>query len=124
MRILIVDDSPVMRGMLRRFLGAMGIKDITEVADGYQALQVIATSNFDLILLDWRMPVLSGLDTLKQLKAMPDFNTIPVVMVTSESQKQKIVEAIQAGAANYIIKPFDEELLKDKLKPFLNKSVA
>lgn len=92
-------------------------------ADGYQALKLIATTNFDLILLDWRMPVLSGLDTLKQLKAMPDFSAIPVVMVTSESQKRKILGAIQAGAANYLIKPFDEETLREKLKPFLKKSV-
>lgn len=124
MRILIVDDSPVMRSMLKRLLVAMGIKEVTEAGDGYQALQLIATSIFDLILLDWRMPVLPGLDTLKQLKAMPDLCAIPVVMVASESQKQNIVEAIQAGAADYIIKPFDEKILREKLKPFMLKTTA
>ena len=124
MRILIVDDSAVMRSMERKMLTALGVTETVEASDGLQALTAVAAGNFDLILMDWRMPVLSGLETLKQLKAMPDFQSIPVVMITSESQKTKILEAIQAGAANYIIKPFTEENLREKIHPYLKKEAA
>ena len=124
MRILIVDDSPVMRSLIKRLLASMGLTEVTDAPDGAQALQAVAANPFDLILMDWRMPVLSGLDTLKRLKANPDFCQIPVVMVTSESQKAMILEAIQAGAANYIVKPFNESILKEKLQPFLDKKAA
>jgi two-component system, chemotaxis family, chemotaxis protein CheY len=124
MRILIVDDSAAMRHVERTMLEDMGVSDITEAADGSQALKMVASGKFDLILLDWKMPVLSGLDTLKRLKANPDFKSIPVVMVTSESNKPKILEAIQSGAANYIIKPFSDEVLKEKLEPFFGKETA
>ena len=124
MRILIVDDSPAMRQVERNMLGDLGYSDVTEAADGSQALKLVASAKFDLILLDWKMPVLSGLETLKQLKANPDFKSIPVVMVTSESVKTKILEAIQSGAANYIIKPFSDDVLKEKLGPFLNREAA
>ena len=124
MRILIVDDSVAMRHVERTMLEDMGFSDIAEAADGSQALKMVASGKFDLILLDWKMPVLSGLDTLKQLKANPDFKSIPVVMVTSESNKSKILEAIQSGAANYIIKPFSDEVLKEKLEPFIGKETA
>ncbi|HKP98348.1 MAG TPA: response regulator [Fibrobacteria bacterium] len=124
MRILIVDDSVSMRRVERSMLTDMGFSDIKEAADGSEALKMVSSGKFDLILLDWKMPVLSGLDTLKRLKASPDFKSIPVVMVTSESNKTKILEAIQSGAANYIIKPFSDEVLKEKLEPFLGKETA
>jgi two-component system chemotaxis response regulator CheY len=119
MRILIVDDSPAMRQVEKNMLEDLGHSDVTEAADGSQALKLVSSGKFDLILLDWKMPVLSGLETLKRLKADPDVKGIPVVMVTSESSKQKILEAIQLGAANYIIKPFSDEILKEKLEPYL-----
>ena len=124
MRVLIVDDSVAMRRVERSMLEDMGLSDISEAADGSQALKLVSSRKFDLILLDWKMPVLSGLDTLKKLKANPDFKAIPVVMVTSESNKPKILEAIQSGAANYIIKPFSDEVLKEKLEPFIGKETA
>lgn len=124
MRILIVDDSLAMRRVERSMLKDMGLSDIEEAEDGSQALKMVASGKFDLILLDWKMPVLSGLETLKQLKASPDYKSIPVVMVTSVSNKPKILEAIQSGAANYIIKPFSDEVLKEKLEPFLGKQTS
>jgi two-component system, chemotaxis family, chemotaxis protein CheY len=124
MRILIVDDSMAMRRVERSMLMDMGFSDIAEAEDGSQALKMVSSGKFDLILLDWKMPVLSGLETLKELKANPNFKSIPVVMVTSVSNKAKILEAIQAGAANYIIKPFSDEVLKEKLEPFLGKETA
>src|SRR4051812_4051782 len=113
MRLLIVDDSIAMRRIEKNMLTGLGFDDVEEASDGLQALQMVSASKYDLILMDWKMPVLSGLETLRQLKANPEYAAIPVVMVTSESQKPKILEAIQAGAANYIIKPFSEDVLKD-----------
>ena len=124
MRILIVDDSIAMRRVEKNMLIEWGFSDIVEATDGAHALKLVAAAKFDLILLDWKMPVLSGLDTLKSLKSNPDFKSIPVVMVTSESFKLKILEAIQAGAANYIIKPFSDEVFREKLEPFLKKENA
>ena len=124
MRVLIVDDSVAMRRVERSMLEDMGLSDISEAADGSQALKLVSSRKFDLILLDWKMPVLSGLDTLKKLKADPEFESIPVVMITSETNKTKILEAIQSGAANYIIKPFSDEVLREKLEPFLGKKTA
>ena len=124
MRVLIVDDSAAMRRVEKGMLMDLGFSDISEAADGSQALKMVSSEKFDLILLDWKMPVLSGLDTLKRLKAGPESRSIPVVMVTSESNKSKILEAIQSGATNYIIKPFSDEVLREKLEPFLGKETA
>lgn len=124
MKILIVDDSIAMRRVERGMLAELGLKDVTEASDGLQALKLASEGKFDLILLDWKMPVLSGLDTLKQLKTLPGLKTIPVLMVTSESLKSKILEAIQAGAANYIIKPFSDEILREKLEPYLTEKAT
>jgi two-component system chemotaxis response regulator CheY len=124
MKILIVDDSVAMRRMEKNILADIGFPDVMEAADGLEALQMVAAEKFDMILMDWKMPVLSGLDTLKQIKSNPEMEGVPVIMVTSESQKPKILEAIQAGAANYIIKPFDAPILREKLGPFLKKTAA
>jgi two-component system chemotaxis response regulator CheY len=124
MRILIVDDSVAMRRMEKNILSDLGFTDVSEAADGLEALQLLAAERFEMVLMDWKMPVLSGLETLKQIKTNPDLEALPVIMVTSESQKPKILEAIKAGAANYIIKPFDAPLLKEKLGPFLKKAAV
>lgn len=124
MRVLIVDDSLAMRRLEKKMLDELGCETVVEANDGLEALQIVAGDKFDLILMDWKMPVLSGLDTLKQLKSNQEFSGMPVVMVTSESQKPKIMEAIQAGAANYIIKPFTGETLKEKLAPFFKPTAA
>ncbi len=119
MRILLVDDSIAIRRVQKVMLADTGLfSEIAEAADGIQALQKVATEKYDVILLDWHMPALSGIETLRRLKANPATASIPVIMVTAESQNQKILEAIKAGAANYIIKPFDEEILVETLGPF------
>ncbi len=124
MRILIVDDSITIRKIVKKMLQDLGFEEFSEASDGLQALQMVSVEKFELILMDWKMPVLSGLETLRQLKANPEYASIPVVMVTSESQKPKILEAIQSGAANYIVKPFDLAILKEKLEPFVKRNAA
>jgi len=119
MRILVVDDSGTMRHIQRKALGDLGCTDVVEAADGELALKAVGAGKFDLILLDWNMPNLSGIEALKRLKTHPDHQAIPVIMVTSEADKSHILEAIQAGAANYLLKPYSLDTLKEKLSPYL-----
>ena len=119
MKILVVDDSGTMRHIQRKALGDLGCTDVEEAADGELALKAVSAGKFDLILLDWNMPNLSGIEALKRLKTNPDHQAIPVIMVTSEADKSHILEAIQAGAANYLLKPFSLDTLKEKLSPYL-----
>lgn len=121
MKILVVDDSGTMRHVERLTLQELGYTDVKEANDGAEALKEVELEKFDLILMDWNMPNLSGLEALKRLKANPAHKAIPVVMVTSDAEKEHVMEAIKAGAANYILKPFSAERLKQKLAPYLKK---
>ncbi|NLI61279.1 MAG: response regulator [Clostridiales bacterium] len=114
MKVLAIDDSIMVRKIIR---GAVEVLDgnLIEASDGIEALEVMEEEykDIDLILLDWNMPRLNGMEVLKQLKADRRFRGIPVMMVTTESERKNIVRAIQAGAAHYLIKPFTiEELVK------------
>lgn len=118
--ILVVDDSSVMRRILSQGLNKLGYKDIIEAADGIDALIKLGeNSGIKLILSDWNMPNLDGLSFLKKVKADEKFKHIPVLMVTTEAEKGKVVQAISAGAANYLMKPFTPEGLKEKLDNIL-----
>jgi len=115
-RILIVDDFSAMRGVVRKYLRSLGYKNTTEAEDGVRALQILKTSKIDLLITDWNMPRLSGIELLRFIRADSDLKTIPVLFVTAEGEKEKIVSAIDAGATNYILKPFSEEILREKLE--------
>lgn len=118
--ILVVDDSSVMRRILAQGLNKLGYTDIVEAVDGLDALVKLAESpNVKLILTDWNMPNLDGLSFLKKVKSDEKFKHIPILMVTTEAEKGKVVEAIAAGAANYLMKPFTPEGLKEKLDKIL-----
>jgi two-component system, chemotaxis family, chemotaxis protein CheY len=114
MRALIVDDSRFVRGFLRGLLQAKGI-ECEEAADGQAGLDLLqGVHKFDLALLDWNMPVMNGLEMLKELRA-EGFDGIKVMMVTTEAENDFIVRALEAGADEYLMKPFDNEALKEKL---------
>jgi two-component system, chemotaxis family, chemotaxis protein CheY len=119
MKILIADDSGTMRSVQRRILSDLGLKDVVDVADGALALKAVAANRFDLILLDWNMPNLSGFEALKALKANPATKSIPVIMITSEAEKSHILDAVRIGAVNYVIKPFTPAVLKEKLALYI-----
>lgn len=119
MKVLLVDDSGSMRHFSKRILNGLGITDIKEAGDGLEALKAVAAEKPDMIFMDWNMPNLSGIETLKKLKADPATQPIPVIMVTSESEKTNIIEAVKSGAANYVVKPFNADTIKEKLGPFL-----
>jgi len=115
MKMMLVDDSSAMRRIQRNVLKKLGITDIDEAGDGAIAIEKLAAAPVDCILLDWNMPNMDGLTCLKQIRSLDKIKGLKVIMCTSESEKTKIVEAIKAGANNYVVKPFTPEVLKEKL---------
>ena len=113
-RCLIVDDSRVIRKVARRILEDMRF-EIEEAADGLEALQACRRHMPDAILLDWTMPVMSGIDFLKQLRQEPGGDKPTVVFCTTENDVEKIAEALKAGADEYMMKPFDGDILQSKV---------
>jgi two-component system, chemotaxis family, chemotaxis protein CheY len=125
MKILVVDDSSTMRRILVNCLAKMNLNDVTQASDGIEALKILGEKGaFDLCLTDWNMPQMSGLDLLKEIKSDAKLQNMPVVMVTTEAEKERIVEAVRCGAVNYIVKPFTPEILQEKLKAFLTGATA
>ena len=111
-----VDDSNTMRRIMITQLKAAGIEDIFEASNGEDAMKVIESNMpIDLLILDINMPVLDGLATLRILRADAKYNSVKIVMVTSESEKTKVMEAVAAGANDYLVKPFTPESLLKKL---------
>ena len=116
MKVLIVDDSTTMRRIEKTQLSAMGITDFLEADNGQAGIEVLAANMpVDIVTLDINMPVMDGMTALRAIRANPTYNGVKIVMVTSESEKTKVVEAIQAGANNYVVKPFSPDILKQKL---------
>jgi two-component system, chemotaxis family, chemotaxis protein CheY len=119
-RILIVDDLQSLRELLRAHLRRMGFLRIEEAEDGHVALTMLLAAKetpnpFQMVISDWNMPNMEGLELLQKIRAIPDWKTLPVFLLTTESEKPKVVEAVMAGVTNYMIKPVDEAMLKDKL---------
>lgn len=120
MKTLIVDDSATMRRILINTLATMGETDIVQASNGQEAVDaVMQDDGIGLILLDWNMPVMLGIDALKIIRAAG--KTAPVIMVTTEAEMGRVVEAIKAGANNYIIKPFKAETIIAKIKSLTDK---
>ncbi len=117
LRVLVVDDSSVMRKIIIRSLNAVGVTDIEEASDGVEAIGVFAGGNFNLVLTDWNMPNMSGLDVVKEIRATG--SEIPVIMVTTEAERDRVIDAIQAGVTDYLTKPFEAESLRVKLSQYV-----
>jgi two-component system, chemotaxis family, chemotaxis protein CheY len=114
--IMIVDDSRIMRNTVKGvFSGVESSCNFIEAKDGEEALALLETQSCDLILLDWNMPRLSGIDFLKQVRAMDQYKDLPIIMVTSEAAKFNVIEALKHGATDYITKPIKLDLFKQKL---------
>jgi len=116
MKLLIVDDSSAIRKIIKAVADVLKI-EAEEAQDGIEALEKLAESygEIDLVLLDWNMPEMSGYDVLVEIKSNDKYKHIPVMMVTTESQKESIVKAVRAGANNYLTKPFTVEELEMKI---------
>ena len=114
--ILVVDDSRIMRNIVKNTFSELKIPcQFLEAGNGKEALKVLAAQTIHLVLLDWNMPELSGLDFLKQVRAMDQYKNLPIIMVTSESAKYNVIEALKNGATDYIVKPVNEKIFIEKL---------
>ena len=115
-KILIVDDMSTMRRIVKNLLKQLGYSNFTEADDGATALPLLQSDSFDFVVSDWNMPQMTGLELLKNIRADEKLKNIPVLMVTAEAEKEKIVDAVKAGVNNYIVKPFTADTLKEKLE--------
>ena len=116
LKILVVDDFSATRTIVINYLSKLGYKNTVEAEDGFSALARLKSALFDLVVTDWSMSDMSGLDLLKQMRADSDLKHIPVLMVTSEDLQGNIVTAIKAGLNDYIVRPFEEHTFKQKLE--------
>ena len=121
-KILAVDNSPTMRRIIVNTLRRAGFSDVSEATDGKDALAKMKVDNFGLIITDWKMPEMDGLTFVSHLRCDEEFRNVPVLMVTSRSVKEDIIEAMKAGVTNYIVKPFTPETLCDKIQQVLRVS--
>ncbi|HEX4351918.1 MAG TPA: response regulator [Polyangiales bacterium] len=113
---MVVDDSRAMRSMLRKILGENGVDVVAEAENGKQALECLESIGpIDLALLDWNMPVMNGFELLCELRRDPKWSAMRVMLVTTETEASQILRALDAGADEYLIKPFHKEALRDKL---------
>jgi two-component system chemotaxis response regulator CheY len=116
MRALIVDDSRAMRMILRRALSECGFVDFAEAGDGQQGLDALrAGSPPDVAFVDWNMPVMSGIDFVRSVRAEHTYDAMPVIMVTSETATENVEQALDAGADEYVMKPFTADVVAEKL---------
>jgi two-component system, chemotaxis family, chemotaxis protein CheY len=119
MRVLVAEDSSTMRSILRRALKTLNVAETVEVADGESAIETFKKGSFDLVLTDWNMPGKSGLDVVREIRAID--KDVPIIMVTTESEQCHVVDAIQSGVTDYLIKPFTVTTLEDKLWRFVGQ---
>ena len=115
MKILVVDDMSTMRRIVKNALKQIGFNNLEEAEDGKSALAKLQSESFNFVISDWNMPNMTGLELLKAIRADTGLKAIPVLMVTAEAKQENIVEAVQAGVSNYIVKPFTAETLKEKI---------
>jgi two-component system, chemotaxis family, chemotaxis protein CheY len=123
MKCLVVDDSPTMRRIVVNALKAIGYTETLEAGDGVEAL-ARCDGTVGLIITDWNMPNMGGLDLVKNLRARPETTATPILMVTTRSVREDILTAVQAGVSNYIVKPFTPQTLKEKIDAMLAGTAA
>ena len=116
MPILVVDDYNTMVRIIRNLLRQLGFTDVDDAADGSAALEKMQDRKYGLVISDWNMEPMTGYELLKQVRANPQMSSTPFIMITAESKTENVVAAKQAGANNYIIKPFNAETLKHKIE--------
>ena len=114
-KILVVDDSSTMRRIMKVSLGRCGYTDIEEAENGLEALNQAKTKQYDCVITDWNMPEMDGLELAKNLRTLDNYTKIPIMMVTTEGGKQDIIEALTQGVSSYIVKPFTQDTLQQKM---------
>jgi two-component system chemotaxis response regulator CheY len=115
MKVLVVDDMSTMRRIVKNILKQLGFSNLEEAENGQDALGKLKADSYGFVVSDWNMPVMMGIDMLRAIRADEKLKHIPVLMVTAEAQKENLMEAIQAGVSNYIVKPFTAETMQEKI---------
>ena len=121
-RILIVDDFSTMRRIVKNLLNDLGFTNTAEADDGNSALAELRRGPFDMVITDWNMPGMPGIELLKAIRSDPTLAKMPVLMVTAEAKREQIIEAAQAGVNGYVIKPFTAITLKEKIDKILGQA--
>jgi two-component system, chemotaxis family, chemotaxis protein CheY len=115
MRVLAVDDSATMRRIIKNQLKQTGVEDVDEAANGREALMLLDRKPYDLLITDWNMPEMCGLDLVLEVRRTEAIKALPILMITTQSSKEDIVAALKAGVNNYVVKPFDAATLQAKV---------
>jgi two-component system chemotaxis response regulator CheY len=115
MKILVVDDFSTMRRIVRGILRQLGFENIVEAENGAEAFKMVQNGGIEFVVSDWNMPVMSGIELLQNIRKEESCKDVPVLMVTAEALKENVVTAIQAGANNYVVKPFTPDVLEAKM---------
>jgi two-component system chemotaxis response regulator CheY len=118
-RLLVVDDSSTMRRIIRNSLKAVGYDDVVEAENGEGALSRLQAEKVDMVISDWNMPVMNGIELVTAMRKDAALKATPVLMVTTMAEKENILQAMQAGVTNYVVKPFDAATLKKKIDQIL-----
>jgi two-component system, chemotaxis family, chemotaxis protein CheY len=121
LKFLVVDDFSTMRRIIRNLLKELGFSNVDEAEDGAAALQKLRAGSFQFVISDWNMPNMTGIQLLRAIRAEPSLRALPVLMVTAEAKKENIIEAAQAGASGYVVKPFTAVTLDEKLNKIFEK---
>ncbi|MBU6994743.1 MAG: chemotaxis response regulator CheY [Ferrovum myxofaciens] len=116
MKFLVVDDFSTMRRIVRNLLKELGFTNVIEAEDGVDALNKLRAGDIEFVVSDWNMPNMTGIELLRAIRKDPSLKHLPVLMVTAEAKKENIIEAAQAGASGYIVKPFTAATMDEKLK--------
>lgn len=119
MPVLVVDDYQTMIRIIRNLLNQLGFRNVEEAKDGRQALEKMQSSKFGLVISDWNMEPMTGFELLQQVRASESLKATPFIMITAESKTENVIAAKKAGVNNYIVKPFNAETLKGKIKAVL-----
>ena len=120
MKLLVVDDSSTMRRIIKNTLQRLGYEDILEAEHGVDAWnQMTSVEGINVLITDWNMPEMNGLELVKKVRAEDKYKDIPIIMVTTEGGKSEVITALKAGVINYIVKPFTPQVLKEKLEVVL-----
>ncbi|MFQ5427418.1 MAG: chemotaxis response regulator CheY [Thermodesulfobacteriota bacterium] len=121
MKILVVDDFATMRKIIKNLLRELGYTNVEEAEDGAMALEKLKEGGFNFIITDWNMPNMPGIELLKAVRQTEGIKDMPVLMVTAEAEKEKVVAAVQAKVNNYVVKPFTAAVLKEKIDSIFEK---
>ena len=120
MKVLLVDDSKTIRNIQKKALASIGITEVMEASDGLEALACIAAQRPDLVLLDWNMPNMDGITLVRKVRESD--KALPMIMVSTEAEKSRVVQALKAGVNNYVVKPFTAETLAEKINQTMAKA--